>query len=269
MAGHAPAQHREAARLHLRLGAASKAGVYEVNYCTELLQVCGSLRIRWKEGSDDDDGNRAFTSLVAGTHMAPLGLTLLAVLARVYKIIRAERKEIEEEGEEVAQEEMVVEAPEEVKVNGTGIVVGPLTMEDFGETIRRDEKEEEEEKEEKEEEEEEGTVVPEKDVVITAKEIEVVAQKVATTSKVPLKRKRKNQGESITKAVEKEEETVAKKRKKVMEVVLRSPSPLPRQYPPPAVKESTIIRSKRKSEGVKKKKKRKKDEIDDLFAGLL
>lgn len=41
MAGHTPAQHREAAGLRLRLGSTGPAGVYEIDCRTELLQVCG------------------------------------------------------------------------------------------------------------------------------------------------------------------------------------------------------------------------------------
>lgn len=239
---------------------------------TILVPTCYRWAVLCKRGGGkrvaDDGGDRAFTSLIAGTHFAPMGLTLLAILARVHKVIRP-KKEKEEE-KEAAEEKMVVKVPEEVKVNGTGLVVGPVTMEDFGETIRREAKEGGEEEEKMavpEKKEVSGRKVAEKRV---AKKHKAVTQELTKTSKVPLRKPNQvHQGgtssELIAKAEEKKER--AMKKAKAMEMASSSQPP----PSPPVTKELPKIKSKRKSEDKegKKKKKRKKDEIDDLFAGLL
>lgn len=219
----------------------------------------------------NDGGDRAFTSLIAGTHFAPMGLTLLAILARVHKIIRGQRKEKEEE-KEVTEEKMMVEVPEEVKVKGTGLVVGPVTMEDFGETIRREVKEGKEE--------EEKMAVPENKKVGERKVAEkrvkkhkAVTQGSTKTSKMPLKKPNQvNQGGTSSGLIAKAEERKERAMKKVKAMEMASNSQSPPPPSPPVMKEPPKIKSKRKSgdgEEGKKKKKRKKDEIDDLFAGLL
>lgn len=224
----------------------------------------------------NDGGDRAFTSLIAGTHHTPMGLTLLAILARVHKIIRGQRKEKEEEKEET-EEKMMVEVPEEVTVKGTGLVVGPVTMEDFGETIQREVKEGKGEEEKmavpEQKKVREGKVGERKVAEKRVKKHKAVTQGSTKTSKMPLKKPNQvhqggiNSG-LIAKAEEKKER--AMKKVKAMEMASNSQSPPPPS--PPVMKEPPKTKSKRKSEDKeegKKKKKRKKDEIDDLFAGLL
>lgn len=214
--------------------------------------------------------------MVANNQFAPLGLALLATLARVYKIVRAEMK-VEVEKEEAPEAVVVVEEAWGGRViKKDGLAIGPVTMEDFGEALKREEVMEEDEIVNEE--------IPEKEMVMIEKEIVIEREKEQLTQettaseallKVKAVEKTTGSGEENTKEPPKERKKRDGKvvKKKAMKSTSQSPLPPWRLSSPPTREETSKRKIKRKTddkEGAKKKKKRKKgDEIDDLFAGLL
>lgn len=226
---------------------------------------------------------------------AALGLVLLGTLARVHRIVGAGEKGSKAEvGEVVTEAEVIVEvARVERKVERNGLVVGPVTVEDFGEAIGRVEAVDEGDfddilGEEIDKEMVEAAVLvgvlEEEKMVVVEKEEEGSSQE-ATTSETLLTIDNlredavkavkaggdSTKGEQSTGEGRKKDKKSAKKKKKVTKPVSLSPPRLP--SPPPMKEELPKRKDKRKpddKEGAKKRKKRKKmDEIDDLFAGLV
>ncbi|KAI5849481.1 hypothetical protein DFP73DRAFT_295400 [Morchella snyderi] len=211
----------------------------------------------------------AFTSVIADTQFAPLGLTLLAILARVHAIVGPEKKE----------------APV-VEVKEVKVVVGETSYqkmetlmeladgeEDFGEAIVRGEEPVEEEEEEDEE------IVVEETVVVVEEEDPATQEAVIREAPLVIRRppvKLTVEPDTVVATIKvprREEKTTTKKKKAVKPTVSSSLPPARMPPPPPVREERREKKSKRKTdekEGAKKKKKRKKvDEIDNLFAGLL
>ncbi|RPB16048.1 hypothetical protein P167DRAFT_602707 [Morchella conica CCBAS932] len=208
----------------------------------------------------------AFTSVVADTQFAPLGLTLLAILARVHAIVGPEKKEalvVKVKVKEVAKV-VVKETSYQKRETLVELADGG---EDFGEAIVRREELVEEEEEEEEIAVEEMAVVEEEDQEAVVSETPLVIRRppVKPTARP----------DTVVAAVKdpKREGKTAKKKKKAVKPSVSSLPPSRVPSPPPVREERREKKSKRKSdekEGAKKKKKGKKaDEIDDLFAGLL